>query len=187
MKTQWSAGLVKSERSNFRQAKLIDSGQRRSMRDKQEPNNRQSWVSLFQSDTLASAQYFEKWSSLRYPGPEEMLMFAVLEDAITCFQRFSSAISTRGKARFREAEGWLMHEKSDRLFSFETICEVLQLNPNYIRAGLVHWRSNVITPQPKFRLFYVVRPGRRMKKALHPTPGEHLRNRRSANFGISAH
>jgi hypothetical protein len=157
------------------------------MPDKQEANNRQFWVSLFQSDTLASAQYFEKWCGLRYPGPEEMLMFAVLEDAITCFQRFSSATSAHGKAQFREAEGWLMHEKSDWLFSFETICEVLQLNPNYIRAGLVHWRINVITPQTKFRLFYVVRPGRRMKKGLRPTPGKHLRSRRGANFGISGH
>jgi hypothetical protein len=132
------------------------------MLDKQEANNRQCWVSLFQSDTLASAQYFEKWCSLGYPGPEEMLMFAVLEDAITCFQRFSSATNACGKARFREAEEWLMHEKSDWLFSFETICEVLGLNPNYVRAGLVHWKKNVITRQPKFRLFYVVRPGRGM-------------------------
>ena len=157
------------------------------MPDKQEVNNPQSWLALFQSDTLASAQYFEKWCSLRYPGPEEMLMFAVLEDAITCFQRFSSATTTRGRMRFREAEEWLMQDKSDWLFSFETICEVLEVNPNYIRAGLVHWRNNVIKPQVKFRLFYAVRPGRGLTKQPCSPREEHLRDRPSSDLGISAH
>jgi hypothetical protein len=119
------------------------------------------WVSLFEPDVLASSQY-EKYHRRRYPDPEKMLMFAVLEDAIECFQKFSAAQSMRGRARFQEAEDWLFHETSDWLFSFEKICEVLNLNPDYIRAGLTRWRSGAVTPQRELRLFYVVRPCRRI-------------------------
>ncbi len=71
-----------------------------------------------------------------------MLMFAVLEDGIACFQKFSSARSRRGKAMFREAEIWLMHEHSDGLYAFENICDVVGLDPNYIRAGLCRWQRS---------------------------------------------
>ena len=87
-----------------------------------------------------------------------MLMYAVLEDAITCFQRFSSASGARGRAEFNDAENWLMHEKSDWFFSFEPICEALSLNPDYIRAGLLRWRRNASTRQRKIRLFMSCAP-----------------------------
>jgi hypothetical protein len=124
----------------------------------------ESWVSLFEPDTLASSQYYERWRRRRYPAPEKMLMFAVLEDAITCFQKFSSAQSIRGKARFQEEEDWFFHERSDRLFCFEKVCELLDLNPDYIRAGLTRWRSRAPARHSKVRLFYVVRPCRKVRK-----------------------
>src|SRR4029453_7692823 len=104
------------------------------MRDKSVAQERESWTSLFQPDVLAAAQYMTKWRNQRNPEPEKMLMYAVLEDAIICFQRFSSASGARGRAVFNDAENWLMHEKSDWFFSFEPICEALSLNPDYIRA-----------------------------------------------------
>jgi hypothetical protein len=139
----------------------------------------ESWVSLFEPDTLTSFQYHEKWLRRRYPDPEKMLAFAVLEDAISCFQRFSSAQSVRGKARFQEEEDWFFHERSDRLFSFEKICEVLDLNPDYIRIGLTRWRSRPPARNSKLRLFYVVRPCRRAQKQTART-GERYGGRGNA-------
>ena len=136
------------------------------MRDKSVAQERESWTSLFQPDVLAAAQYMTKWRNQRNPEPEKLLMYAVLEDAIACFQRFSSASGARGRAAFNDAENWLMHEKSDWFFSFELICEALNLNPDYIRAGLLRWRRNALTRQRKIRLFYVVRAGRRARKAM---------------------
>jgi hypothetical protein len=118
-----------------------------------------SWTSMFEPDVLAVARYMEKW---RYQGsqdPEKTLMYAVLEDAVTCFQRFSSVSSARGRAAFKDAENWLMHEKSDWPFSFERICEALNLNPDYIRGGLEHWLRSASPRQTKIHLFYVVRTG----------------------------
>jgi hypothetical protein len=131
------------------------------------------WVSLFEPDVLASSQY-EKCHRRRYPDPEKMLMFAVLEDAIECFQKFSAAQSMRGKARFQEAEDWFFHERNDWLFSFESICEVLNLNPDYIRAGLTRWRSGAVAPQRKLRLFYVVRPCRRVRRRIVRQGGKYI-------------
>ena len=119
---------------------------------------------MFQPDVLASAQYMEKWRYRRSYEPEKMLMCAVLEDAITCYQRFSSVSNGRGRAAFKEAENWLMHEKTDWPFSFERICEALDLNPDYIRTGLARWRSDTPRQQIKTRLFYVVRIGRRVRR-----------------------
>jgi hypothetical protein len=119
---------------------------------------------MFQPDVLASSQYMEKWRHRRSHEPEKMLMCAVLEDAIACYQRFSLVSNRRGRAAFKDAENWLMHEKSDWPFSFERICEALELNPDYLRTGLARWRSHAPARPAKIRLFYVVRTGRRVRK-----------------------
>jgi len=129
------------------------------MHDKPVAQERDGWTSMFQPDVLAAAQYLEKWRYQCSHEPEKMLMCAVLEDAITCFQRFSSASDARGRAAFNDAENWLMHEKSDWPFSFERICEALNLDPNYLRTGLERWRSGALAQQIEIRLFYVVRTG----------------------------
>lgn len=122
--------------------------------------------SMFQPDVLAAAQYMDKWRYRISHEPEKMLMCAVLEDAIARFQKFSSASNAHGQMAFKEAEEWLMREKSEWLFSFEQICEALSLDPNYIRAGLRRWQANSAARRRKIRLFYVVRPGRRVRKAM---------------------
>jgi hypothetical protein len=125
---------------------------------------------MFQPDVLASAQYMEKWRYRRTHEPEKMLMCAVLEDAITCYQRFSRVSTRRGRAAFKEAENWLMREKGEWPFSFERICEALDLNPDYIRMGLAHWRSDAPKQRLKTRLFYVVRIGRRVRGCSERRP-----------------
>jgi hypothetical protein len=110
--------------------------------EKQAAREHQSWMSLFQPDVLAPVQYFERWRRRRWKSPEIMLMFAVLEDGIACFQKFSSARSRHGKAMFREAEIWLMQGHNDGLYAFENICDVVGLDPNYIRAGLCRWQRS---------------------------------------------
>jgi hypothetical protein len=73
--------------------------------------------------------------------PEQRLMLAVLEDAVSCFQKYPLAKDTRRKKLFHEAEDWILEQNSDWLFSFESICEVSGLNPQYIRQGLMRWRE----------------------------------------------
>ena len=60
-------------------------------------------------------------------------MLAVLDNAIECFQKYVLAQREREKRLF-EAEEWIL-EKIAIGFSFENICETLQLYPDYIRQG----------------------------------------------------
>ncbi len=45
-------------------------------------------VSLFEPDTLTVHQYLERWRGTGYLQPEKRLMFAVLQEAVDCFQEY---------------------------------------------------------------------------------------------------
>ena len=82
---------------------------------------------------------------------EERLMLAVLESAVEDFQKYVLARKPSGKKLFQQAEEWFLEKDSDDLFSFENICETLQLHPDYIRQGLLRWKEakiNSIGVQP---------------------------------------
>ena len=64
-------------------------------------------------------------------------MLAVLEDAIECFQKYADAHDGKRERSFLEAEEWILERDSDWPFSFENICNVFDLDPNYIRRGLM--------------------------------------------------
>ena len=88
-----------------------------------------------------SPQYLEAVCRKADLEAEQKLMLAVLEDAVTCFQKYFTARDRIGTSLFREAEEWiLLQEKSDWLFSFDNVCENLGLNPGYIREGLLRWQ-----------------------------------------------
>jgi len=101
-------------------------------------------ASLFEPDTSFDPQ----WGKT----PEQKLMLAVLDDAVSCFQKYFAARDKIGTSLFHEAEEWiLLQGKSDWLFSFDNICETLGLNPDYIRKGLLHWRSHRLRERDQVR------------------------------------
>lgn len=106
---------------------------------------RQSAVSLFEPDTLLPSQFFSHFrgrgSAIR---GEKRLMLAVLEDAIDCYQKFAFARESRGQEFFAEAEEWLFSSDHSWVFSYENICQTLDLNPDYIRRGLQEWRQRTL-------------------------------------------
>jgi hypothetical protein len=110
-------------------------------------------ASLFQPDTLLPAQYFETFRRKAHLEPEKKLMLAVLEDAIACFQKYVLARDGKGRAMFRDAEEWIMEEKSEWLFSFENICEVLGFDPQYVRKGLIRWKERKLARRPKAKIY----------------------------------
>ncbi len=110
--------------------------------------------SLFQPDTLLAEQFLETFRRKDHLEPEKRLMFAVLEDAIASFQKYVLARDSGGKALFHEAEDWILEESSDWLFSFENICEVLGLNPSYVRQGLMSWKEMKLS-KPKAKIYHL--------------------------------
>jgi hypothetical protein len=102
-------------------------------------------TSLFQPDVLLPGQYFDDRCRKTHLEPEKRLMLAILEDAIQCFQDSHSARCGRSKRLFDEVQRWILDARGDWVFSFESICGVLELDPEYIRKGLVRWRQKELT------------------------------------------
>ena len=91
--------------------------------------------------TAASAlpeRFFDYRVKLAAVCPETAMMYAVLEDAFRCFHKQFEP-EQRFIKRAREAENWFFSEDSGWLFSFESICAALGLEPHYIRQKLKQW------------------------------------------------
>lgn len=108
---------------------------------------------LFAFDAILPDQFAEMFRRSEQLEPEKALLWAVLEDAVGCVLKFHSAQDRIGKKQFQETEEWIMQSGSDWFFSFENVCELLELDPEYLRRGLRQWTAK----------------GRRQKKvARHP-------------------
>jgi len=84
----------------------------------------------------------EKWVKKDISEGERRLMVAVLKDAIECFQKHALARSPGEQELLRKEEEWFFSRKDRKEpLSFENICEALQLDPDYIRQGLLHWKK----------------------------------------------
>jgi hypothetical protein len=100
-------------------------------------NNYDGWASFDPVDRGVIERLYKK----QIREGEEGLMLAVLDSAIECFQKYVLAQREREKRLFQEAEEWILEKDSDWFFSFENICETLQLHPDYIRHGLMCWKE----------------------------------------------
>lgn len=67
---------------------------------------------------------------------ERSLMLAVLRDAVECYQKYALARDPRGRFEFEEARRWIDSPDRDWPYSFENICDVLDIDPLYLREGL---------------------------------------------------
>lgn len=111
-------------------------------------NLEKKMISLFEPDTLLSAQYLENFRRKTLLEPEKRLMLAVLEDAINCFQVNVMARSGRRKKLSNESEDWIMGWDDDWIFSFVSVCELLGFNPEYVRRGLLRWKEKKLARIP---------------------------------------
>ena len=68
--------------------------------------------------------------------PERSLVRAVLANALESYIKYQSAAKPRGQRLFREAEAWFFEPDDGWYLSFENVCEILALDPDYIRHGL---------------------------------------------------
>jgi hypothetical protein len=55
---------------------------------------------------------------------------------VQSYIKYSQTKTHRGKRLFAETEAWFWSQDHMYLFSFESICGHLQLDPDYIRRGL---------------------------------------------------
>lgn len=106
---------------------------------------------LFQPDVMLPSQFAAR---VRGRGPQEAevnLVRAILDDAVHCFKKFRFAGGDGSRAMYEEARDWI--ESGDRSwpFSFENICMILGIDPDYLRRGLAQWeqRETVALKPPR--------------------------------------
>ncbi len=96
---------------------------------------------LFEPDTLLPIQYFEAMRRKHLLEGEKRLILSVLEDAIECFMKCIDASTSKGQRLFRDADEWIAHEDKRWVFSFDNVCDMLDINPEYMRTGLRKWKD----------------------------------------------
>jgi hypothetical protein len=106
---------------------------------------------LVEPEILLPSQLYNRNRGLSVLEGERRLMLAILEDAVSCFQKYAGATRPRSKRLFQEAEDWFFEENGSWVFSFESICAVLSINPDYFRTSLKRWREQLMAQPPELR------------------------------------
>jgi hypothetical protein len=90
---------------------------------------------LSQADIILPSQYFGSLGSGGLSG-EQRLMLAVLVDAINVMQSWKGAGSARRRCNFAEAAQWVNARGTTRPFSFDSVCDALEVDSELLRSRL---------------------------------------------------
>jgi hypothetical protein len=86
---------------------------------------------------------------------EYRLALAVLETAVNDFQKYVYTRDSFGRRIFGEVYAWLMNDgdldPDMPGLTYAYVCEVLGLDPNYLREGLERWRAQAAAEHPAAR------------------------------------
>jgi len=91
-------------------------------------------------DVLAPAE-FEDLRSRAVLDRERLLMYAVLEDALSCYRQYAQSRLPRTRQLHQEAREWVASDDRSSLFAFASICETLDIDPDMIRCRLRAWEE----------------------------------------------
>jgi hypothetical protein len=75
----------------------------------------------------------------KFGEPIKRLMFAVLNDAIRCYQTNVGVQRPHAQRLLAETKEWLFRLSGDAPFSFESICEVLEIDAPRLQRALLRW------------------------------------------------
>lgn len=124
-------------------------------------------LAVFQPDILISTQYLATYRRKFHLNPEQVLMLAVLEDAIICFQDHVTATCKRKRLLHLEAEQWFLDEDRSYLFSFENVCDSLGFEPSYLRQGLARWKEAALARGSRLEKSVNRSQSKRVHKNVH--------------------
>ncbi len=107
-----------------------------------------------QPDVLLVNEFLQVYQSSLAQTPEMRLVAALLKDGIDSYIKSLSAKPRRGrKSLANEAEEWIFSKDEEWPFSFENVCAILRVEPDYIRRVLLSYkqeynRAKESNPQP---------------------------------------
>ncbi|MGZ6226803.1 MAG: hypothetical protein ACXWNE_01645 [Candidatus Binataceae bacterium] len=87
------------------------------------------------SDLILPSQFFELVGKSRFTS-EQRLMLAVLADAINILQDWRGSFSVRKRRLFIDAARWVMARGRNVPFSFDNVCDALEISSEALRHRL---------------------------------------------------
>jgi hypothetical protein len=93
-------------------------------------------VSILGADAGSQQQFLDTFQRSDFLTPEKSLLSAILEDAIHIYRKYQHAKDRGGRERYREAQAWIRHHGNDWIFDFDSVCDLLGFNPDFIRRSL---------------------------------------------------
>ena len=99
-------------------------------------HNGSSFCDLTGAHAVLPCQFFDPVRERKSLQAERRLMLAVLEDAINCLQIRKRRHGIK-KELYEETVDWLKSEDDEDVFSFQNICEVLDIDASKLRSKLL--------------------------------------------------
>lgn len=101
-------------------------------------------------------------------APERALMQAMLQDAVLCLMRQAAPANERPQL-YAEARAWVESRSRAWVFSFESVCDALDMNPDYLRHRLLALADRPAEESGNGRcaLRSLRKGGGRRRKAIH--------------------
>lgn len=90
-------------------------------------------------DHMTPEQFSGMLRSHTWRDGEHRLVAAVLQDAIETFHKCAFAESGDKRDQFSEVYRWVTDDQNYTLFAFNTICDILDLDSDCLRQGLLLW------------------------------------------------
>src|SRR5262252_5292211 len=97
------------------------------------------WTDVLDVETVLPDQYVRPARCGARESSAHRLMLAVLENAIAVFVKACDPHRHVGLRERREVTRWFRSRDRRWLFSFERICEALDLDADCLRRGLISW------------------------------------------------
>jgi AraC-like DNA-binding protein len=123
--------------------------------------------STLESDLMVPSQFFDRIKVEHSAQPEKRLMLAVMEDAISTFQKSVRGLTRRQRRLLRETEEWMSEADNHWPFSFENICAALDIEPAYLRRGLKDWKGMLLAQYEQTSATGPFSPFRRVSGRRH--------------------
>jgi len=116
------------------------------------------------SEAMLPTQYFDRIKRSKFLDGERRLLLAVLEEAVRSYLKNINCRSMKQWTRFTEVRHWFeSHTDSQGLFAFESICDLLEIDPGVFRRRLTSLSRRDL---PSRRLRQVTPTAYRRNRAL---------------------
>ena len=122
---------------------------------------------VLEADIIVPSQFFDRIRAERSSQPEKRLMLAVMEDAITTFQKSVHGATRRQRRLLKETEEWISSSDTSWPFSFENICTALDIEADYMRSGLRRWKGSLLAQRSQQEPVLGHSPFRRVSGRRH--------------------